>query len=584
LLNSFLPHSFLEEVPLWLRSVGLSSVCTGILFFSFPFISRAQSNSAMEPGSENVRTIEAEMPDFSLASSISGFHEQIHDGFPPLLLPDNSATKPEQDGDEGLDVIGPQPQGVNEAHIDLLPLLAKWHEELRQRGGKQPTDLETGKIVQGYNWKGLLWESFGFFGVQNSWRLATDPFFRKLTADYPYWHDYIASLKQWNIRRWSDGDDFLVAWVGHPMQGAVTSYIEIQNDPHARYLEISATSAYWKSRFWGMMWANLYSIDQKVGPLGEAALGSEGGYTYIIGCPFPCKSYNPAVNKVTNNTGWVKFVSTPVGGTVWVIGEDFLDRYVSERFREAHPDRLFPKILRGSLNPTRTAANLLRGKNPWYRDYEHPADADLIGSGSVHFERSDEDVIRHLPRYEFFPHFNAISLPVNTQSCSHCRQMTIGTGAGFSWRFSRWWDFDSDVDYQPNASPLPSDRAGGDVVMGTFGLRSGLQTPNYSLKASVRPGFVSYNRAYMTSPSATNPAPGIGRITHFATVLAISGDYGLTRHLAIRGSFGNTAVRYREPYLQAPGVGHYPYLNWLSKQNFLTNENWTYQVGPVLRF
>lgn len=573
---------------MWLRSVGLSSLCAGILFFSFSFISRAQSKSATELGSENVPTVEAETPDFSLPTgSFGSFHEQIHDGFPPpLLLPADSATKPEQDGDEDVDVIGPQSQGVNEAHIDLLPLFAKWHEdEVHHQGEKQSANLENGEIAEGYHWKGLLWQSFGFFGAENSWRLMTDPFFRKLTADYPYWHDYLASLKQWNMGRWSDGDDFVVAYVGHPMQGAVTSFIAIQNDPHARYLEISATKAYWKSRFWGFMWANAYSVDQKVGPLGEAALGSEGGYTYVIGCPAPCPSYNPAVDKVTNNTGWVKFITTPVVGGLWGLAEDFLDRYVSDPIQENHPDRVFPKILRGSLNPTRTAANLLRGKNPWYRDWQHPADPNLVGSGNVHFERSDEDLIRHLPRYEFFPHFNLISLPVNTYSCSHCRQTIIGSGGGFSWRFSRWWDFDSDVDYQPNASPLPSDRAGGDIIMGTFGLRSGFQTPNYSLRASLRPGFVSYSRAYLTSPSVTNPVPEIGRITHFATALAISGDYGLKRHFAIRASFGNTPVRYREPkLLQPPAPGKYPYLNWLSRQNFLTNENWAYQVGPVLRF
>jgi hypothetical protein len=571
---------------LLLHRVNFPSLFLGVLIFSLPLAVRAQSREVLAPDAKNTPSNGATITAFSSGmDGSSSLPDEIHPADRSLfLLSTDSTLKSWQSADERQ---GDEPvtQSTNEAHIDLLPLFAKWHEDtVEHQDEKQPVDLENGQRPEGYHWKGLLWESFGFFGVENGWRLMTDPFFRHLTADYPYWHDYIASLKQWNMRRWSDGDDFLVAYVGHPMQGSVTSFIAIQNSPSARNLEIGATSAYWKSRFWGMMWDNLYSIDQKVGPLGETALGSEGGYTYVIGCPAPCSSYNPAVDKVTNNTGWVKFVSTPVVGTIWGLGEDFLDRYVSDRVQENRMDRVFPKILRGSLNPTRTVANALRGKNPWYRDWQHPEDPNLIGSGNIHFVRSDEDLIRHLPRYEIFPHFNLISLPVNTSSCSHCRQEIIGPGAGFSWRFSRWWDFDSDVDYQPNASPLPSDRAGGDIIMGTFGLRTGLQTPNYSLKASVRPGFVSYNRAYMTSPSATNPTPEIGRITHFATALAINGDYGLTRHLAIRGSIGNTAVRYRAAGLQPPGVGHLPYLNWLSKQTFLTNENWTYQMGPVLRF
>lgn len=98
----------------------------------------------------------------------------------------------------------------------------------------------------------------------------------------------------------------------------------------------------------------------------------------------------------------------------------------------------------------------------------------------------------------------------------------------------------------PNASPFPSDRAGGNLISGTFGFRAGIQTPRYALKVALRPGFVSYDRAYLTSPtgihlgSLTGPViippvsatPEIGRITHFVTSLSINADYALTRHFA----------------------------------------------------
>jgi hypothetical protein len=445
-----------------------------------------------------------------------------------------------------------------------------------------------------YHWKGLLLQSFEFIAAENTYRLLSDGGFRHLTADKPYWHDYIASLHQWNMRRWNDGDDFLVDEIGHPMQGAVSSFIEIQNDPRQRNLRIGRSKEYWHSRFKALLWATAYSTQQKVGPLGEAALGSDGGETYVPGCAFPCPSYIPGKTKYTNNTGWTDFIATPVIGELWVLFEDSIDRYISDPLEERHPRSYFPKIVRGALNPTRTAANLARGKSPWYRDFQQ---VNAAAPPAVHFLR--EDPGQNAPRWELFPHFSALSLPVNEPNCSPCRSITTGIGLGASYRIARWLDLDADLNRQPNASPLPSDRAGGNAILGTFGIRSGIQTRNYALKVALRPGFLSYSRAYLTSPSGYHlisttgpvvipPAPGppqIGRITHFATALAISGDYGLSHHLALRAVVGNTPVRYKTDYLdRLPGLGQPPYLYFISANIFATNENWTYQAGPVLKF
>lgn len=478
-----------------------------------------------------------------------------------------------------------------EAHVDLLPLFATVGEEKKQSQDQKRADDEEDRVAERYHWRGLLWQSLGFMGAENVYRLSTDQYMRHLIATGPYWRDYGISMTHWDMDRWNDGDSFVVDDIGHPMQGAVSSFIEIQNSPSARNLQFSNSRTYWKSRFIAMLWSTLYSTQQKIGPLGEAALGNSGGYTYALHCPFPCK--NPEA-EYTNNTGWTDFIMTPAGGTVWVIGEDLIDRYTG-RWQDAHPDAVFPKIVRGALNPTRTAANALRGKNPWYRDYLHP---EGRGAGGVHFERGDEEFIRSLPRYEIFPHFNAIGLTVNTATCSECRRWTNGAGVELSTRLSRWVDFDSDFDYQPNASPVASYKSGGDALIATFGFRSGFMTPHYTLKAAIRPGFVSYDRAQILPPSqlpaiplvaltghsSISTAPARGRITHFATALALSGDYGITRNVAVRGVFGNTPVRYLDGHLTPPGVGTPPYLNWLSKEFFETNENWTYQVGPVLRF
>jgi hypothetical protein len=263
--------------------------------------------------------------------------------------------------------------------------------------------------------------------------------------------------------------------------------------------------------------------------------------------------------------------------------EDAIDHFISDRVQGDRIHAVFPKILRGSLNPSRTMANFLRWREPWYRDWQHNA-TDIYLTPTTHFLPGDDEVILAEPKNEFFPHFNWISLPVNTVSCSYCRQSVAGYGFGFSRRIATYADLDSDVNLMSNASPLPSDRAGGDIVTATFGLRSGFTGKYFSVKAYLRPGFLSYDRAYEASPSAAVPTPPIGRITHFTVALGLDGDIYVNRHLGFRAVVGNQPVRYREPYTDPPGIGTYPYLNWLSKLYFLTNENWTYQMGPVLRF
>ena len=451
------------------------------------------------------------------------------------------------------------------------------------RAADRPVAGEDSSRARRYGVKGLLWQSLAFMGTENTFRLLTDANMRHLTAAKPYWHDYIASLKQWNMRRWWDGDSILVDDIGHPMQGGVSSFIEIQNSPRQRVLRFAMTKEYWRSRMLGMLWATVFSTQQKIGPLGEAALGSDGGITYPLNCPYPCSNFTPGVTKYTNNTGWTDFIMTPVVGTVWVVGEDWIDLKISDRIENAHPNAWWPKVIRGALNPTRTMANAMRWRKPWYRDFEDNA-GDPHMTRVPRLEPGDEEAARNAPRFELFPHYDAIWLPVNTTSCTDCRQLTGGYGVGFSARLTKWIDFDSDVNYLADASPLPSDRAGGNATLGTFGFRSGVTYPHFSLKAAVRPGFLSYDHAYETSPQPGEPSPEIGRITHFVAALAVNADYVVTRRLALRLVVGNTAVRYRTDFISPKSVGTPPYLDWLSPQNFLTNENWTVSTGAVLRF
>lgn len=444
----------------------------------------------------------------------------------------------------------------------------------------QPPEIE-----ERYHWKGLLIQSLEFNAIENSVRLASDDQIRIFLVNKPFWHDYAASLKQFNMRRWNDGDDFLVNYIGHPLEGAVAGYIEIQNDPKARMLEISGNREYWKSRGMAMLWATVFSTQSEIGPLGEAGIGNEGGWTYPkLKCTRPCPQYKPGITHYTNNTGWVDFIVTPAVGMLWVLMEDTLDRYISDPVQGGNYKRIFPKILRGGLNPARSFSNLLRGQKPWYRDWQH---SGVPLFKEVHFRPADdqyEDEAQQ-PRFEISPHYTSLSTVVNTPGCHNCKRTTTGSGIEASYRLTRWLDADVDLNRQPNASPLPSDRAGGNLTNGLFGLRSGFDTEHYALKLALRSGFVQFNNAYLTSPiEGSTEAPQTGKITHFAWNVAVSGDYRIGRNFALRCTLGETLVRYRSAAEDPPGIGHPPYLSWLSHQNFVNRGNWTFEAGPVFRF
>src|SRR5215472_5422886 len=193
--------------------------------------------------------------------------------------------------------------GINIDVPNLYNAALHIHTSHETRAGVQnPVTLGGVAYPERYHWGGLIAQSFFFNGVESAFRMASDDQIRYLVAKKPFWHDYVASMKQFNMRRWNDGDEFLVNYVGHPMQGAVAAYIEIQNSPKDREVELSNTRAYWMSRFRGFLWAVAFSTHSEISPLGEAGIGNEGGWTYPIApCHRPCAIWHPPMH-YTNNT------------------------------------------------------------------------------------------------------------------------------------------------------------------------------------------------------------------------------------------------------------------------------------------
>jgi hypothetical protein len=414
-----------------------------------------------------------------------------------------------------------RPSGM--INVDVLRLLPLAPTPVAGFAG--PADY-LGNSEEKYHWKGLFVQSLEFNVIENSWRIASDSQIRSMLGNKPFWHDYAASLKQFNMRRWNDGDDFLVNYVGHSLHGAVAGYIEIQNDPKARLLEISSSKDYWKSRGMALLWATVYSTQSEIGPLGEAGIGNEGGWTYPrnLGCSKPCSKFRPGIDTYTNNTGWVDFIITPTVGTLWIIAEDTIDRFIADPYQRSDTAyRLgYPKILRAGLTPAHSFANVLRGQKPWYRDWQNKGTPYFTG---VRITKSDEELEEEAsrPRFELSPHFAALSIAVNTPTCQNCRATTTGEGIEMSYRLTNWLDADVDLNRMPDASPLPSDRAGGTLYNGLFGIRTGFDTEHYALKLALRPGFVQFDNAYETNPVAGSAEPpATGTITHFAWNAAVT--------------------------------------------------------------
>jgi len=207
-------------------------------------------------------------------------------------------------------------------------------------------------------WAPMLRQSFTWVLMQNGMNLALGPDFRHSISHGNFFSNYVdAATAPHRFTHWDDGDEFLVNYIGHPMMGSVVDRIYIQNDPKAAGLEVGKDRAYWTARGRALLFTAAYTAQWKVGPLGEASIGNVGKGIYA----------SPRTGKITNGSGLVDFVVTPVVGTAWNIGEDTLDKFVVKRLRSKTNNPLLLTSL-SFLTPTHSMANVVRFKPPWYRD------------------------------------------------------------------------------------------------------------------------------------------------------------------------------------------------------------------------
>ncbi len=452
------------------------------------------------------------------------------------------------------------------------PGLIEPGQDARKHTNSSP---ENGDIKEKFHWRGLLLESIAFDSVQNSVRIMTaGQHDRHILLNKPFWSDYGASLEQFNWRRWNDGDSIKVNYIGHPMEGAIAGYLEIQNNPNDRAIRRMNTRAYWHSRLRAFAWSAIYSTQWELGPIGESAIFNQGGFTYPIQCAPNC---NPS-SKYTNNTGWVDLIVTPTIGTIWLIGEDALDSLITDPLVRRHPHNFGYLVLRSGANPSRSLANMLRGRYPWYRDYEHipPQQSRLTTRFDTALDRAPEE---HL---DLFLMFAAASFPSRLESGSIVPQRRTGGGAQLGIRLSRYLDVTAAASVYPDQPNLPASHQG-PVLDFAFGVRSGFSGKYFSLKAGVAPGFVSTPRSIDYSNDPTT-SPRSVRCSNFQWTGTLAADLKVSARLAARISLQNAVIRYKSTQQDTEGIGSPPHLYFLSHDNYVNSTNWGLELGPVFRF
>lgn len=210
---------------------------------------------------------------------------------------------------------------------------------------KTDDDDPPAKLPQGdrFHWRSAINQSLMLLGVQHGYALAVQEKTRRALANGNFFTDYARSVR--GLHGWDDGNRFFTNYVAHPMQGALTGFIFIQNHDGAKKQKFADSKQYWKDRFKAFVWSTAWSTQWELGPVGQAAIGNLGQY---------------------KGMGYVDLVITPTVGTGWLVTEEAIDRYII-RHIENHSFvmRMFARVL---LNPMRSVANVLRFKHPWYRD------------------------------------------------------------------------------------------------------------------------------------------------------------------------------------------------------------------------
>lgn len=216
-------------------------------------------------------------------------------------------------------------------------------ESFERLKNSDSSDKSPGYIERGFRWGPAIRQSLIFLGIQHGYALTQPKTRESLRGNF--FKDYARSVKA--LRGWDDGGRFFTNYIAHPMQGSLTGFIYVQNDPKAINQQFGKSGDYWRSRMIAMAWSAAWSTQFEIGPISQASIGNVG---------------------LQGKQTWEDIVITPTLGTAMLVAEDAADRFIMQSI-ERKTDNFYVKIfLRMLLSPTRLFANVLRFKTPWHRD------------------------------------------------------------------------------------------------------------------------------------------------------------------------------------------------------------------------
>jgi hypothetical protein len=354
------------------------------------------------------------------------------------------------------------------------------------------------------------------------------------------------------------------------VEGAVFARTFLQNSPRSQVI-IGKNRRYWMSRLKAMGWSAAWSTQLELGPISETSIGNQGGYVYVPSCGTQVSCLNnPKYHKPpTTNTGWTDFVVTPTIGTLWIIGEDTIDKYVVMPIALNH--RIIGgRILRSALEPSRSFAALFAGKLPW--QLPAPENNFVVTSRMQPLQPPRPDLRSPVQKWEIGTQYTNLSLPVLSNECTSgfCRKNLSGAGFTFGYNFTRGFALDSSMNF------MPGQQGSQPVLEGLFGVKMGMRFNHVGVFGKLRPGFIYYNEAI--------PGGGVSTpnsLSRFATDLGGIFEYYPNESSTLRFDVGTTVVRYLTNRTDAD---RYPLGDHLSTQYWVTQGNLQVATSYTYRF